>query len=133
MMAHWGMLGTALAVAGLGAALGGIGGLLGIGGGLLAIPVLALLFGMEQAMAQGTRAGDDCAECAAGVLSLSPASRHFAAAGAGPGRAGHAGLLYPAARLAVTLDHLTTAMGIHCPPAGLVRLSELAGGAPAAA
>lgn len=54
MMAHWGMLGTALAMAGLGAALGGIGGLLGIGGGLLAIPVLALLFGMEQAMAQGT-------------------------------------------------------------------------------
>ena len=54
MMAHWDMLGTALAMAGLGAALGGIGGLLGIGGGLLAIPVLALLFGMEQAMAQGT-------------------------------------------------------------------------------
>ena len=54
MMAHWGMLGTALAMAGLGAALGGIGGLLGIGGGLLAIPVLALWFGMDQSMAQGT-------------------------------------------------------------------------------
>ena len=38
----------------LGALLGGIGGLLGIGGGIIAIPVLAMGFGMEQQLAQGT-------------------------------------------------------------------------------
>lgn len=38
----------------LGAVLGGVGGLLGIGGGIIAIPVLAMGFGMDQQMAQGT-------------------------------------------------------------------------------
>lgn len=38
----------------LGAALGLFGGLFGIGGGIIAVPVLALGFGMSQALAQGT-------------------------------------------------------------------------------
>jgi hypothetical protein len=38
----------------LGAVLGVVGGLFGIGGGLIAIPVLALLFGLDQQLAQGT-------------------------------------------------------------------------------
>lgn len=38
----------------LGAALGTMGGLFGIGGGLVAIPALAVLFGLDQQMAQGT-------------------------------------------------------------------------------
>jgi uncharacterized membrane protein YfcA len=38
----------------LGAALGTLGGLFGIGGGLIAIPVLGLLFGLDQQLAQGT-------------------------------------------------------------------------------
>lgn len=38
----------------LGAALGTLGGLFGIGGGLVAIPALAVLFGLDQQMAQGT-------------------------------------------------------------------------------
>lgn len=41
-------------ILGLGAALGFFGGLFGIGGGIIAIPFLALAFGMEQALAQGT-------------------------------------------------------------------------------
>ncbi|WP_277061443.1 TSUP family transporter, partial [Rivihabitans pingtungensis] len=53
-MGQPGEIGALLTVTGLGAALGGVGGLLGIGGGLLAIPVLALWFGMDQSMAQGT-------------------------------------------------------------------------------
>lgn len=39
---------------GLGMSLGLVGGMLGIGGGLIAIPLLALLYGMDQALAQGT-------------------------------------------------------------------------------
>lgn len=39
---------------GLGASLGVAGGMLGIGGGLIAIPVLGLLYGMNQQLAQGT-------------------------------------------------------------------------------
>lgn len=38
----------------LGLALGVGGGMLGIGGGLIAIPVLGLLYGMDQHLAQGT-------------------------------------------------------------------------------
>jgi len=39
---------------GLGVVLGAVGGLFGIGGGLIAIPVLALGFGLDQQLAQGT-------------------------------------------------------------------------------
>jgi uncharacterized membrane protein YfcA len=38
----------------LGAACGWLGGVFGIGGGIIAIPVLALVFGMDQQLAQGT-------------------------------------------------------------------------------
>ena len=38
----------------LGAAMGLFGGVFGIGGGIVAIPVLALGYGMDQTMAQGT-------------------------------------------------------------------------------
>jgi len=38
----------------LGLALGALGGLFGIGGGLIAIPVLGVLFGLDQQLAQGT-------------------------------------------------------------------------------
>lgn len=38
----------------LGLVLGTLGGLFGIGGGLIAIPVLGLLFGLDQQLAQGT-------------------------------------------------------------------------------
>ncbi|ANJ55046.1 hypothetical protein PMA3_07685 [Pseudomonas silesiensis] len=37
-----------------GAALGTLGGLFGIGGGLVAIPLLGVLFGLDQQIAQGT-------------------------------------------------------------------------------
>lgn len=37
-----------------GAVLGTVGGLFGIGGGLIAIPMLGVLFGMDQQLAQGT-------------------------------------------------------------------------------
>lgn len=38
----------------LGVLLGSLGGLFGIGGGLIAIPVLGVLFGLDQQLAQGT-------------------------------------------------------------------------------
>lgn len=38
----------------LGLALGTLGGLFGIGGGLIAIPVIGVLFGLDQQLAQGT-------------------------------------------------------------------------------
>ncbi|EXF47408.1 membrane protein [Pseudomonas sp. BAY1663] len=38
----------------LGLVLGSLGGLFGIGGGLIAIPVLGVLFGLDQQLAQGT-------------------------------------------------------------------------------
>ena len=50
MIALW-MLPLGLAA---GAAIGFLGGMLGIGGGLIAIPVLGLLLGMDQQLAQGT-------------------------------------------------------------------------------
>ncbi|MBB3103640.1 sulfite exporter TauE/SafE family protein [Azomonas macrocytogenes] len=39
---------------GLGLVLGALGGLFGIGGGLLAIPLMGVVFGMDQQLAQGT-------------------------------------------------------------------------------
>jgi uncharacterized membrane protein YfcA len=39
---------------GLGLMLGTVGGVFGIGGGLIAIPVLGVLFGLDQQLAQGT-------------------------------------------------------------------------------
>ena len=38
----------------LGLGLGTLGGLFGIGGGLIAIPVLGIVFGLDQQLAQGT-------------------------------------------------------------------------------
>ena len=38
----------------LGGVIGGLGGLFGIGGGLIAIPVLGVVFGLNQQHAQGT-------------------------------------------------------------------------------
>jgi uncharacterized protein len=42
------------ALAALGAACGAAGGLFGVGGGVIAIPILGMLFGLDQQMAQGT-------------------------------------------------------------------------------
>jgi uncharacterized protein len=39
---------------GLGALIGAFGGLFGVGGGVIAVPVLALLYGLDQQHAQGT-------------------------------------------------------------------------------
>ncbi|RBB95132.1 sulfite exporter TauE/SafE family protein, partial [Pseudomonas sp. MWU12-2115] len=38
----------------LGVVMGGVGGVFGIGGGMIAIPVLGILFGLDQQLAQGT-------------------------------------------------------------------------------
>ncbi len=38
----------------LGVVLGTLGGLFGIGGGLIAIPVIGVVFGIDQQLAQGT-------------------------------------------------------------------------------
>lgn len=51
---HWLSITDLVATLALGASLGFMGGLFGIGGGIIAIPVLALAFGMNQALAQGT-------------------------------------------------------------------------------
>nr|WP_315183417.1 sulfite exporter TauE/SafE family protein [uncultured Albidiferax sp.] len=45
---------TLLMMLALGAALGFVGGLFGIGGGIIMIPLLAVGFGLDQAVAQGT-------------------------------------------------------------------------------
>lgn len=47
-------LGNLALMLALGGALGFLGGMFGIGGGIIAIPFLALVLGMEQALAQGT-------------------------------------------------------------------------------
>ncbi len=47
---HWHVLADLV----LGVILGAVGGVFGIGGGLIAIPVLALGFGLDQPVAQGT-------------------------------------------------------------------------------
>lgn len=52
MTAH--LVNTVLLDLFLGVCLGAAGGMLGIGGGLIAIPVLGMLFGMDQHLAQGT-------------------------------------------------------------------------------
>ena len=43
-----------IAVGALGALIGFAGGLFGVGGGMIAVPVLALCFGLDQQLAQGT-------------------------------------------------------------------------------
>jgi uncharacterized membrane protein YfcA len=45
---------TAVLGLGLGFAVGGLGGMFGVGGGILAIPMLGLLFHMDQHVAQGS-------------------------------------------------------------------------------
>ena len=57
----------------LGAALGTVGGLFGIGGGLIAIPVLGVLFGLDQQIAQGTALVMVGAKRDARPVALSPA------------------------------------------------------------
>lgn len=52
--ALWSMPLSLLTDLSLGVVLGAVGGLFGIGGGLIAIPVLALGFGLDQQLAQGT-------------------------------------------------------------------------------
>jgi uncharacterized membrane protein YfcA len=44
----------AILALGLGVVVGGLGGLFGVGGGILAIPIVGLMFGMDQQLAQGT-------------------------------------------------------------------------------
>ena len=51
------MVATALqlaARAGLGAACGIAGGLFGVGGGAIAVPILGMLYALDQQVAQGT-------------------------------------------------------------------------------
>ena len=109
-MGQPGEIGALLTVTGLGAvlgaALGGVGGLLGIGGGLLAIPVLALWFGMDQSMAQGTALVMIVPNV---LLAFYRYRQHHAIPlSRALGLGGIAMLAsYPAARLAVGLDHHT--------------------------
>ena len=109
-MGQPGEIGALLTVTGLGAvlgaALGGVGGLLGIGGGLLAIPVLALWFGIDQSMAQGTALVMIVPNV---LLAFYRYRQHHAIPlSRALGLGGIAMLAsYPAARLAVGLDHHT--------------------------
>ncbi len=90
----------------LGALVGFLGGLLGIGGGILAIPVLALLFGMDQATAQGTALVMIAPNV---VLAFWRYSQHHPIALRRTLTLGAVSIVvsYPAARLAVSLDHHT--------------------------
>ena len=102
--------------------------MLGIGGGLLAIPVLALWFGMDQSMAQGTA----LVMIVPNVLLAFYRYRqhHTIPLSRALGLGGIAMLAsYPAARLAVGLDH-HPAMGVYRLLAWAVRLPVLAGGTP---
>ena len=47
-------VGRIAAAGGLGAVAGWLGGLFGIGGGVIAIPLLGMVYGLHQQMAQGT-------------------------------------------------------------------------------
>jgi uncharacterized membrane protein YfcA len=90
----------------LGAVLGFCGGLLGIGGGILAIPVLALWFGMDQSVAQGTALVMIAPNV---VMAFWRYSQHHPIALKLAASLGLISILvsYPAARLAVSLDNAT--------------------------
>lgn len=49
-----GVISQLLALLALGAACGGLGGLFGVGGGVIAIPLLGMLYALDQQTAQGT-------------------------------------------------------------------------------
>ena len=103
-MASWMMVWPGMLA--LGAVVGFLGGLLGIGGGILAIPVLALLFGMDQATAQGTALVMIAPNV---VLAFWRYSQHHPIALRRTLTLGAVSIVvsYPAARLAVSLDHHT--------------------------
>ncbi len=90
----------------LGAVLGFCGGLLGIGGGILAIPALALWFGMDQSVAQGTALVMIAPNV---VMAFWRYSQHHPIALKLAASLGLISILvsYPAARLAVSLDNAT--------------------------
>ncbi|MYN13833.1 TSUP family transporter [Pusillimonas sp. TS35] len=86
-----------------GGAIGFAGGVLGIGGGLLAIPLLGLVLGMDQQMAQGTAL---VMVVPAVLLTLRKYNQNspidFKSAGAGA--AGAVGFTWVGARLALGMD-----------------------------